>query len=129
MRIKKLVSAIVLSALAAIIAVSAIPLTVSAESNTGNLVVTLLNYTPATDSEVVYPSTVRGDELYDFTLTGKSGTSYSGVQSGSEEVFDNIDSAEFEGATLSYKTDKSKCGLPDDMNFEFLTFDDSADCP
>lgn len=127
MRIKKLVSAIVSSALAAIIAVSAIPLTVSAESGMSKLTVYLLNFNISEDP--VYPSTVRGDELYDFTLTGKSGTSYSGVQSGSEVVFDNIDSAEFEGATLSYKTDKSKCGLPDDMNFEFLTFDDSADCP
>ena len=124
MRIKKLVSAIVSSTLAAIIAVSAIPLTVSAESNVSKLTVCLLNFNISDDP--VYPSTVRGDELYDFTLVGKSGTSYSGVQSGSEVVFDNIDSAEFEGATLSYKTDKSKCGLPDNMNFEFLTFDDSA---
>ncbi len=90
MRIKKLVSAIVSSALAAIIAVSAIPLTVSAESNTGNLVVTLLNYTPATDSEVVYPSTVRGDELYDFNLVLKSGASYSGVLSGNKVTFSKL---------------------------------------
>ena len=129
MRIKKLVSAIVSGALAVIIAVSAIPLTVSAESNTGNLIVTLLNYTPATDSEVVYPSTVRGDELYDFKLELKSGASYSGVLSGNKVTFSNVDTTDFEGAKITYKTDKSKCGLPDDMNFEFLTFDDSADCP
>ena len=90
MKIKKMVSAMTSGILAAIIAVSAIPLTVSAESNTGNLVVTLLNYTPATDSEVVYPSTVRGDELYDFNLVLKSGASYSGVLSGNKVTFSKL---------------------------------------
>ena len=88
MRIKKLVSAIVSSALAAIIAVSAIPLTVSAESNVSKLTVYLLNFNISDDP--VYPSTVRGDELYDFNLALKSGASYTGVLSGNKVTFSKL---------------------------------------
>ena len=127
MRIKKLVSAIVSSALAAIIAVSAIPLTASAESNTGNLIVTLLNYTPAADSEVVYPSTVRGDELYDFKLELKSGASYSGVLSGNKVTFSNVDTTDFAGAKITYKTDKSKFDFPEDINLSWSVYNSATE--
>ena len=88
MKIKKMVSAMTSGFLAAIISVSAVPLTASAEPEKGKLTVSLLDFNIS--DEPVYPSTVRGDELYDFTLTGKSGTSYSGVLSGNKVTFSKL---------------------------------------
>lgn len=66
MKIKKMVSAMTSGILAAIISVSAVPLTANAEPEKGKLTVSLLDFNIS--DEPVYPSTVRGDELYDFEL-------------------------------------------------------------
>lgn len=118
MKIKKMVSAMTSGILAAIISVSAVPLTANAEPEKGKLTVSLLDFNIS--DEPVYPSTVRGDELYDFELTLKSGTKYKGTLSGSEVVFDNI-IPDFEGAKITYKTDRSNSNLPDTLDFEFTT--------
>lgn len=88
MKIKKVVSAMTSGILAAIISVSAVPLTASAEPEKGKLTVSLLDFNIS--DEPVYPSTVRGDELYDFELVLKSGTSYSGVLSGNKVTFSKL---------------------------------------
>ena len=88
MKIKKMVSAMTSGILAAIISVSAVPLTVSAEPEKGKLTVSLLDFNIS--DEPVYPSTVRGDELYDFKLVLKSGASYSGVLSGNKVTFSKL---------------------------------------
>lgn len=126
MKIKKMVSAMTSGILAAIISVSAVPLTANAEPEKGKLTVSLLDFNIS--DEPVYPSTVRGDELYDFELTLKSGTKYKGTLSGSEVVFDNV-TPDFEGAKITYKTDRSKSNLPDTLDFEFttLTSDEKGD--
>lgn len=118
MKIKKVVSAMTSGILAAIISVSAVPLTANAEPEKGKLTVSLLDFNIS--DEPVYPSTVRGDELYDFELVLKSGTKYKGTLSGSEVVFDNV-TPDFEGAKITYKTDRSKSNLPDTLDFEFTT--------
>lgn len=88
MKIKKMVSAMTSGILAAIISVSAVPLTASAEPEKGKLTVSLLDFNIS--DEPVYPSTVRGDELYDFNLVLKSGASYSGVLSGNKVTFSKL---------------------------------------
>ena len=118
MKIKKMVSAMTSGILAAIISVSAVPLTANAEPEKGKLTVSLLDFNIS--DEPVYPSTVRGDELYDFELTLKSGTKYKGTLSSSEVIFDNV-TPDFEGAKITYKTDRSKSNLPDTLDFECTT--------
>lgn len=120
MKIKKMVSAMTSGILAAIISVSAVPLTASAEPEKGKLTVSLLDFNIS--DEPVYPSTVRGDELYDFELVLKSGTKYKGTQSGSEVVFDNV-TPDFEGAKITYKTDRSKVDIPEDVNISWSVYD------
>ncbi len=132
MKIKKIATGIVASIMAftavatpfgdnlPFIGDSAVSLTAHAKSETCRLTVSLLDFNIS--DQPIYPSTVRGDELYDFELTLKSGTKYKGKLSGSEVIFDDV-TPDFEGAKISYKTDRSKIAIPDNVNISWSVYD------